>query len=296
MRRIRQGGKHHGTALLVHFKKHSSAFPVCYFRIPDAGLGSALLRHYISGHIVFYQVSVNSQLCPFLPVCIGLSRSQSVPFQMVIVCIQLEHYAKFRHISQFFHRIIGKHGCHFSFSVYLIGKLAPGYRPCRKKICESNFCSIILNLQFRFYDLRIGVFPVVFMGGIEAGNLPLSVSCRHKVAVVIVRRSSPEIRLWNCLHHFLSPIFIGSQSSIKTGKDYLKVLSFNTDIMSTSDDFNLFGRFLFLCLDTVNILTKSYFMTCGCPYFVFLQKESHSNCILPWPGLLRNRKGIGLFR
>ena len=289
---IRQCGKHHRAAIRIHFKEHTSSLPVCYFCIPDPGLCSAFLRHDIGSHVVFHQIPVNAQSGTLAPVSIGLSRTQTVPFQMVIICAELKHYAEFRHIAQLFHRIIGKGRLYSSISIHFIGQPALGIGRSRKNIGKGHLCFIILCFQLRLQNPGVGILTVVFVGSIQTGDLPLAISCSHKVSIVIIRRRSPEIGFGNGLDHFLSAVFVGSQASVQSGEEHFKALAPQADVVSASDHFNLFPAFLPFSLYLINILSESNLMSLRRPGGILFQKKRYRNHIFSGLCLLCHRQGI----
>ena len=89
-----------------HLKVHSSALAVCDLRPAYFLFCSTFLRYHVSCYVVHNFILVNAQFCTFFAICIGLSFAQSIPLNIVVICIEFENHPKFRHITKFFYRII----------------------------------------------------------------------------------------------------------------------------------------------------------------------------------------------
>ena len=149
MRGIRKCREHHRAVFLVHFKKHSSAFSVCNFRPSHFFFCTAFLWYHISCHVILYQVLVDTKLCSLLTVCVSLRFPKSVPAYMVIIRIEFENNAKFRHISKLLHRVIRKGGTYSSITENFIGKSAGSSRSGWKEIGIRYFYGIFFFFYFR---------------------------------------------------------------------------------------------------------------------------------------------------
>lgn len=79
------------------------------------------MRNEIFRHIVFDFILINAKLCSGAAVHIRLLRSHAVPGNVVVIGIQLEHHAKFRHIAELFHRIIRQRRLNASIAEDTVG-------------------------------------------------------------------------------------------------------------------------------------------------------------------------------
>ena len=292
MRCVWQGREHHRTVFFIHLKKHSSAFPVCDLRPSDLFLGTAFLWNHISCHIIFYHIVVDSKLCTFLTVCIGLSFSKSIPGYMIIICIKLENHTKFRHIAKLLHRIIGKCGTNSSISENFISKCTLSRRNSWKKIGIGYLYGMLFFLYLWYISRSICRSAVILMVYIHAGNLPLSISHCHQISTVIVCWCTPEIRLRNCLDHFFSCIFIGNKTTVQYGEKHLKFRSAHANIMGTVNYLQMLCARLHSCFHLVNILSKGNLMTCFRPWHILFQMERNSYRVLTCFLLLLKWKSI----
>ena len=165
-------------------------------------------------HIISYHVFVNTKFCTMFTVCVSLSLAQSVPFYMIIICIELEHYAKLRHIAQFFDRIISKCCFYTSITKYFIGNMALCHRCSRHYISIRYHCRMFFYLKLRLMSAHINTITVIFVVQIHTCNLPLCITHLHQISTIVVDRCTPEVWLRNGLDHLTTCIFIRYQTTI----------------------------------------------------------------------------------
>ena len=213
---------------------------------------------------------------------------------MIVVRIQLEHHAEFRHIAQFFHRIIGKCYLHRAVTGYHIGHLTLADRTRRQQVSICYFDRIFRRLYFRQKEFAKIVAAVIFVGRVHAGDLPLCVPFRHLVTLVIVYRSSPEVRSWNFLDHFLSCVTVGNKSTFRTGEDSFKRFSSDTDVMFAADHFHRATAYFLFFPDRIDILSECHFMSCFRPDCVLFQLEGNRDRIFSRNRFFRKRQIIYL--
>ena len=72
MRRIGQGGEHHGPALFIHLKEHPPACPVRDGGIAHPLFRAAFLGDDIARQIILHQILIDPQLRAPLPVRVSL--------------------------------------------------------------------------------------------------------------------------------------------------------------------------------------------------------------------------------
>ena len=151
-----------------------------------------------------------------LSVCISFCRSKTVPFHMVIICIEFKENTKLRHVSQLFHRIICQSCFHSSITKHFVCQTALADRCGRHQIFKSDLYTVFMNSCLRCIGRCISLFaPEIFVRYIHTCDFPLCIAHWHQVSAVVICRCSPEIRLRDRLDHLSSCIFIRNQSSVK---------------------------------------------------------------------------------
>ena len=199
-------GEAHGISL----EHESAAPPVGHLRPADADLVSTFLGNHVAGYIVHHLIPVDPQLRAFAAVRVGLGRTHSIPFHMVIVGIHFQNHAEFRHIAQLLHRIIGQSGLDRAVPEDRIGNRTGGYRPGGEMIEEGHSYGAFVFFHNHILEL-IGL--QVLVSDIETCQLPLPVLRHQLAALVIVYRRPPKIRLRNGLQHFHAAPAVGGQSA-----------------------------------------------------------------------------------
>ena len=210
MRCIRQ----HVDRQFITEEFHPPSLAVCHLRPANAAFVSAFLRHQIICKVLLYGFSVNAQFSAFLPVNIGFFRSEAIPLHPVIIGVEFEHHAEFRHIRQAFDCPVPQCRLDNAVSEHFICKRAAALRFCRHLIPVGNN-----NTVLPFFHRRavLRVCPAVCMQ-IHAADFPLRIALRHIVPAVVVVRCPPEVRHRNGLNQFLPVVNIGGKSRFNGGK------------------------------------------------------------------------------
>ena len=195
----------------VSLEQQPAPSSVSYFCPADTDFIAAFLGNHVACQVVDNCIFVDTKFCTFLTVCICLCRSHSIPFYLIIICIDLHNHSEFRHITKFRYWVIRKRSFDGSISVDCIGNAAVRYRFCCQMISECDCHGIsgfFYQRGFRCIRLKI------LMRWIETGKFPLSVPCHHLVSFVIIYRCTPEVRLRNAFDHLCSAITVGCQSTV----------------------------------------------------------------------------------
>ena len=148
-------GEHHRSVVFIHLKEHSSALAISYFCPADFFFCTTFLWNHISRHVICNFVCVDAEFCTFFTIRIGFCLTKSIPFYAVIICIEFEDYTKFRHIFEFFNRVISKRCFYSSIPEYFIGKPAFTGRCSRHKVCISYLYSLFIHFYFRYISRAI---------------------------------------------------------------------------------------------------------------------------------------------
>ena len=287
VRCVRQCGKFH----LVAAEHHTTALAVRHGCPAYTNLVAALLRNEIFRHIVFDFILINAKLCSGAAVHIRLLRSHAVPGNMVIIGIQLEHYAELRHIAELFHRIVGQRRLNAAIAEDAVGQLALACRCGRHHVAVADFRAVLVHFDFRCIQSRIMTSVRIFVGQIHRCNLPLAVTHRHQASAVVVDRRTPEVRLRNHLDHLDTAVTVGYESAVQVGEHHIEVLTAHTKVMVGTNHFKFRRFFCFCrCFHFVNTLSESDFMAAFSPYRILFQTEGNGHCVLARKGLYGNRK------
>ena len=133
------------------------------------------------------------------------------------------------------------------------------------------------------------------MRRIHARNLPLCTAFWHLIALIIIDRSSPEVRLRNFFDHLFTCVAVGYKPSVQYREQYVKILTFHTYIMLAADYADRSDTGLFLFFHCIYILTECHFMACRSPYRLLFQPERYGDRIFARYSLRPYRKIICLF-
>ena len=148
MRCVWKCREHHRPIVFIHLKEHSSTLAVSYFCPAYFFFCTTFLRYHISCDIVCNFVCINAKFCTFLTVCISFCLAKSIPFYTVIICVEFEDYTEFRHITEFFNRVIRKSCFHSSITENFIRKLAFAGRCSRHDVGISYFYRLLIHFYF----------------------------------------------------------------------------------------------------------------------------------------------------
>ena len=119
----------------------------------------------------------------------------------------------------------------------------------------------------------------IFVRQIHGSKFPLPITHLHQVSTVVIIWCSPEVWLWNHFDHFHAAVTVRSQTTIQMRKQYVKVFTANTKVVSGIDYFE-FGWFccFYWSFYFIYALTKCNFMSFISPYSVFFQQERNRYC------------------
>ena len=210
---------------------------------------------------------------------------------MVVIGIQLEHHAEFRHIAELFHRIIRQRRLNASIAEDTVGQTALTRRCGRHYIAVADFCAVLVYFDFRRIQSRIMAAVRIFVGQIHRSNLPLAVTHRHQASAVIVDRRTPEVRFRNHFDHLNAAVTVRYESAVQIGEHHIEILAAHTKIMVGTDHFKFRRFFCFRwCFHFINTLSECNFMAALAPYVIFFQAEGNGHRILARKCLYGNRK------
>ena len=250
---------------------YSPSLFICNFCISYLCLISTLLWHQILSHLILDHTLVYTDSSSSFSILVALLRSVTVPLHLIVICIKLKYHTEFRHIRQTFSAIIGQLAINSSISEHLVFKLTLSFRFSIEIILIQNTYIIFLNTHLRF--CRSCIHTCYF---------PLTHILRHMVTVVVVNRSSPEVRLWHFSNQLFSCILIRSKTTGNFRKQDIEVLSLNSDVKIANNqswtrrsDFFLFTYHLNYTLSKCNLMSGIS------PNFSFFGSKGYINNIFP---------------
>ena len=298
-RKIHPVGK---TAL----KPVSPARTVGHLGPPDPGPVPGLLGNQICFHILRGCTAVYAQLRAPVPVTIVFFRSHPIPFHLIIIRVQREQETEFRHFRQSRYRVIVQDESNGAVRQEAVCHDRRRGRRCRQQIFHDD-----LRLPLLFFDLgpelRVMIrFRRVFRRcngrkGVEAGQLPLTVSGCHGIACVIADRRAPEVHTGHLFDQFSAAGPPGSKTAPQHGEESVIRLTPDPDVEVTVDQLQPGGRRQNgtrrsgTARDRKDALVKGDFMPRAGPGSILPQPEADRQDIFPVCQGRQGRHGKLLF-
>ena len=224
-------------------------------------------------------MTVASQFSSLCSVCICFLRSKTIPFYLIIICIYTKYNAKFRHICQFFYRIIIHTSSNRTIRIHRISQCTGRLWCCGHKISKSNTDMIRF---FRNNRIMLLLSFTRFVCNVHTCDFPLCISLWHIIPIIIIGRCTPEIRHRYFVNHLFPCISIRYEATIQKRKQNIKIFTLYSQIEPTMNYFQvsiLYRRINILRTYLHDFLSIGNFISGFCPVCIFFQSEGNCNCI-----------------
>ena len=180
-----------------------------------------------------------------MAVGVVLLRAIAVVADAVIVRRERKEHRKVRHRGHPIRRFVVQCDIHRARRVHRIRDRAMGDGGCRKRIGKAHgdargtplSCSRLAEITVNDGERRIVRAPRdLRAAAVETRELPLRGIRRRMTAVVVVRRRTPETRLWQFLDQLASAIAVGDEISLRTREHEGKARPLHAEVDVAHDD------------------------------------------------------------